>query len=118
MTMVALKPVQKGEEIFNDYGQLPRSDLLRRYGYITENYKKWDVVEIDIETIVNTADAHIGLEGSLKEARVSSMMALNGITLSLCRFSSRMIGRCLRMGMTCNANQLARLSTLILTSYS
>lgn len=89
--MVALTPISKGQQIFNDYGQLPRSDLLvskvlgvmslcpiryqnhkaqtenvytlsfigsrqsilkrhadsmntkRRYGYVTENYKKWDV---------------------------------------------------------------------------
>ena len=26
--------------------QLPRSDLLRRYGYITENYAQYDVAEI------------------------------------------------------------------------
>lgn len=49
--MVALKPIKKGEEIFNDYGSLPRSDLLRRYGYITDQYKEWDVVEIDIGKI-------------------------------------------------------------------
>ena len=48
MTMVALKPIKKGDQIFNDFGQLPRSDLLRRYGYVTDRYKKWDVVEIDL----------------------------------------------------------------------
>ena len=50
--MVALKPIMRGEEIFNDYGQLPRSDLLRRYGYLTNEYKQWDVVEIKAELIV------------------------------------------------------------------
>lgn len=102
--MVALKPIGRGEEIFNDYGQLPRSDLLRRYGYIKDSYKKWDVVEIDIEMIIDTADAHTGLEGSLKEARVSFMIALNDITLNITSFSSQMIGRFLRMVMTYNAN--------------
>ena len=28
MTMVALTPILQGQQIFNDYGQLPRSDLL------------------------------------------------------------------------------------------
>ena len=50
--MVALKPIMQGEEIFNDYGQLPRSDLLRRYGYVTDHYKEWDVVEIETELII------------------------------------------------------------------
>lgn len=39
MTMVALRPIQKGQQISNDFGQLLRSDLLRRYGYITDHYK-------------------------------------------------------------------------------
>ncbi|MCJ1468982.1 hypothetical protein MMC07_007613 [Pseudocyphellaria aurata] len=47
MTMVASKETKKGQEIFNDYGQRPRSDLLRRYGYITDNAKIWDIVELD-----------------------------------------------------------------------
>ena len=51
--MVALSTIHPGQQIFNDFGQLPRSDLLRRYGYITDRYKQWDVVEIDIETITN-----------------------------------------------------------------
>ncbi|KAF2659072.1 SET domain-containing protein [Lophiostoma macrostomum CBS 122681] len=52
LTMKALKPIKAGEEIFNDYGPLPRSDLLRRYGYITDNYAQYDVAEIPTEEIV------------------------------------------------------------------
>ena len=55
--MKALKPIQAGEEIFNDYGPLPRSDLLRRYGYITDNYAQYDVVEIPHELVNNVAAA-------------------------------------------------------------
>lgn len=33
MTMVALQPIPKGQQIFNDYGQLPRSDLLVSRGF-------------------------------------------------------------------------------------
>jgi SET domain-containing protein 6 len=46
LEMKSMKPIARGEEIFNDYGPLPRSDLLRRYGYITENYAQYDVAEI------------------------------------------------------------------------
>ena len=53
LEMRTLKPISKGEEIFNDYGQLPRSDLLRRYGYITENYTVYDVAEISTELILS-----------------------------------------------------------------
>ncbi|KAI4606118.1 hypothetical protein J4E80_010326 [Alternaria sp. BMP 0032] len=51
LEMKALKPVLAGDEIFNDYGSLPRSDLLRRYGYVTDNYAQYDVVEIPAELV-------------------------------------------------------------------
>lgn len=53
LEMRSIKPIARGEEIFNDYGQLPRSDLLRRYGYITENYGPYDVVEISAQTLLS-----------------------------------------------------------------
>jgi SET domain-containing protein 6 len=51
--MRSIKPIARGEEIFNDYGQLPRSDLLRRYGYITANYRPYDVAEISTQTLLS-----------------------------------------------------------------
>jgi SET domain-containing protein 6 len=54
LEMRTIKPISKGEEIFNDYGQLPRSDLLRRYGYVTENYAVYDVAEIPTELITSS----------------------------------------------------------------
>jgi len=51
LEMKALKPIPAGDEIFNDYGSLPRSDLLRRYGYVTDNYAQYDVVEIPAELV-------------------------------------------------------------------
>lgn len=53
--MRAIKPINTGEEIFNDYGELPRSDLLRRYGYVTDNYAQYDVVELPLTTIAHAA---------------------------------------------------------------
>jgi SET domain-containing protein 6 len=55
--MKALKPIRAGEEIFNDYGPLPRSDLLRRYGYVTDNYAQYDVVEINMDLVIDLATA-------------------------------------------------------------
>lgn len=55
LSMKALKPIKAGEEIFNDYGPLPRSDLLRRYGYITDNYAQYDVVEVPFQLVTSFA---------------------------------------------------------------
>lgn len=71
MTMIALRGIPKGQQIFNDFGQLPRSDLLRRYGYVTENYKKWDIVEVNIETVTQAAGEQNKLNDKEKEDRVS-----------------------------------------------
>lgn len=53
--MKATRPISQGEEIFNDYGPLPRSDLLRMYGYITDNYAQYDVVEISYDLLIEVA---------------------------------------------------------------
>lgn len=57
LEMKALKSIKAGEEIFNDYGPLPRSDLLRRYGYITDNYAQYDVVEVPMDVVTDTVTA-------------------------------------------------------------
>ena len=54
VTMTAIKHIPAGSQIFNDFGELPRSDLLRRYGYITDRYKKYDVVELPLTLIIET----------------------------------------------------------------
>ncbi|CCU77361.1 hypothetical protein BGHDH14_bgh06714 [Blumeria hordei DH14] len=53
LEMRTVRPISSGEELFNDYGALPQSDLLRRYGYITENYAQYNVVEIFSRTLVS-----------------------------------------------------------------
>jgi SET domain-containing protein 6 len=53
LEMRTIKPIAAGEEIFNDYGPLPRSDLLRRYGYITDQYAVYDVVEMSTESMLS-----------------------------------------------------------------
>ena len=39
--MVALKPIEHGEQIWNTYGDLPNAELLRRYGHI-------DIIPLDL----------------------------------------------------------------------
>ncbi|EKD13526.1 putative SET domain-containing protein [Drepanopeziza brunnea f. sp. 'multigermtubi' MB_m1] len=52
LEMRSIKPISKGEEILNDYGQLPRSDLLRRYGYISDKYAAYDVAELSTQSLL------------------------------------------------------------------
>ncbi|EKG16157.1 hypothetical protein MPH_06594 [Macrophomina phaseolina MS6] len=60
LTMEAVTNISAGDEVFNDYGSLPRSDLLRRYGYVTPNYEQYDVVEIPADLILETFKAETG----------------------------------------------------------
>ncbi|KAJ5109812.1 hypothetical protein N7532_002457 [Penicillium argentinense] len=55
LIMKSLKPIYESEEIFNDYGEIPRADLLRRYGYVTDNYAPFDVIEISLGDICQAA---------------------------------------------------------------
>ncbi|RMZ82572.1 hypothetical protein DV738_g1534, partial [Chaetothyriales sp. CBS 135597] len=55
LVMKAIKPIRAGEECLNDYGSLPRSELLRMYGYVTDNYKQYDVVEFGLDLIEQVA---------------------------------------------------------------
>lgn len=56
VVMKAICPIRAGEEVLNDYGPLPRADLLRRYGYITPNYAQYDIVEISTSSIMKHFD--------------------------------------------------------------
>ncbi|KAF2207175.1 hypothetical protein CERZMDRAFT_102670 [Cercospora zeae-maydis SCOH1-5] len=51
VTMKTIRPVPAGTELYNDFGPLPRADLLRRYGYVTTRYAPYDVVEISSNLI-------------------------------------------------------------------
>ncbi|KAI5841367.1 hypothetical protein DFP73DRAFT_528444 [Morchella snyderi] len=72
LEMRTTRAVAAGDELFNDYGPLPRSDLLRRYGYITPNYAQYDVVEISSELIVGIAGK--ALDGSDKTERIDYLL--------------------------------------------
>ena len=46
LSMSSLCHIPTQAQLYNDYGPLPRSDLLRRYGYLTPGYAQYDVVEL------------------------------------------------------------------------
>ena len=74
--MKATQSIKAGEEIFNDYGPLPRSDLLRMYGYTTDNYAKYDVVEFSHELLVRTAGKNDPKTNKLWRKREEQLMEL------------------------------------------
>ncbi|KAF8457974.1 hypothetical protein BGX38DRAFT_1138974 [Terfezia claveryi] len=70
LTMSPLHNLPAQTPLYNDYGPLPRSDLLRRYGYITQNYAQFDVVELKgdllTETIIRMKNPTLSPEEKLK----------------------------------------------------
>jgi SET domain-containing protein 6 len=71
VVMKTIKPVHQGEELFNDYGALPSADLVRRYGYVTPNYTRYDVVEISNELIRNAVATNTSLTTAERDERWS-----------------------------------------------
>ena len=55
--MRSIKPINKGDQIYNTYGNLPNHDLLRRYGYVLPGSKD-DLVEISSDLIVQCISKH------------------------------------------------------------
>jgi SET domain-containing protein 6 len=74
LEMKTIAPVAAGAELLNDYGPLPRSDLLRRYGYCTPNYAQYDVVEIDSRSIVDAAISLNTIDDEDKQERVDYLL--------------------------------------------
>ena len=69
LIMKATRAIAAGDEMFNDYGPLPRSDLLRMYGYVTDNYARYDVVELSSQIIYDVAQ-EIRKQNKRREATV------------------------------------------------
>ena len=70
LIMRSIRDIQKGEEILNDFGPLPRSELLRRYGYVTNSYAKYDVVEIPLDLIMQQIKKNVAWEPADIENRL------------------------------------------------
>ncbi|KAG8532121.1 uncharacterized protein KY384_003758 [Bacidia gigantensis] len=74
ITMRAIKQIKAGDQIYNDFGELPRSDLLRRYGYLSDRYQKWDVVEVTLDLITKVCNEINPLDSVEREVRTSLAM--------------------------------------------
>ncbi|KAG6006950.1 hypothetical protein E4U21_006569 [Claviceps maximensis] len=61
LTVTTLRDIKAGEEILNFYGPHPNSELLRRYGYVTDKHSRYDVVEIPWETVQASLVSELGL---------------------------------------------------------
>lgn len=61
LTVTALRSIKAGEEILSYYGPHPNSELLRRYGYVTERHSRYDVVEVSWDMIEAAAVSQLQL---------------------------------------------------------
>lgn len=76
LEMRAIKSIRAGEEILNDYGQLPRSDLLRRYGYVTDKYAVFDVAELPTAPIISYIRKDLYKDHKVRQTEVDARVEL------------------------------------------
>ena len=62
LVMETTRVVEAGEEILNTYGSLDRGSALQRYGYITSQYAKNDIVVIKATLLAEEARRCYGIE--------------------------------------------------------
>lgn len=55
LVMRAIKPISAGDELFIDYGELPRAEILRKYGHVPESYTQYDVAEVPLALLCRAA---------------------------------------------------------------
>ncbi|KAJ4251929.1 Ribosomal lysine N-methyltransferase 4 [Fusarium torreyae] len=67
LTVTSLRPIKAGEEILNYYGPHPNSELLRRYGYVTEKHSRYDVVEIPWDVVESALTSSFGISSKVLE---------------------------------------------------
>lgn len=71
LVMKATKPIKKGGQIYNTYGDHPNAELLRRYGYVEWNESKYDFGEVPFQAIIESFHKTYGVEESIVEEAVS-----------------------------------------------
>ncbi|KAK8110656.1 SET domain-containing protein RMS1 [Apiospora kogelbergensis] len=64
LTVTSLKPISAGQQVLNYYGPLSNSELLRRYGYVTSNHARYDVVELSWNMVLSVLKDHLRLDES------------------------------------------------------
>ncbi|KAF4120651.1 UV DNA damage endonuclease [Geosmithia morbida] len=61
LSVVSLRPIKAGDEILNYYGPHPNSELLRRYGYVTDKHARHDVVELPWSDVERAMASELGV---------------------------------------------------------
>lgn len=56
--------VKAGTEILNYYGAMPSSEVLRRYGFVTPEYSRYDELEISRSAVAKALGSAVGLAPS------------------------------------------------------
>lgn len=51
LVMKSIKPIGKGDQVYNTYSEHPNAEILRRYGYVEQAGSAFDFAEIPLETI-------------------------------------------------------------------
>ena len=69
--------MKAGTEILNYYGAMPSADVLRRYGYVTPEYRRYDDVEIPRDDVMKALAIATGLSHSDLTAMVSLPLKLD-----------------------------------------
>ncbi|KKF94304.1 Ribosomal lysine N-methyltransferase 4 [Ceratocystis fimbriata CBS 114723] len=67
LTVFSLRPIAAGEEILNYYGPHPNSELLRKYGYVSERHSRYDVVEVPFSMVRKQVQAYLELSDQFWE---------------------------------------------------
>ena len=75
LEMTATKHIEEGQEIFNDYGDLPQSELLRCYGYVAASHAEYDVAEIKAQVFIDKLLKHHPLDKTDKQERLEYLKA-------------------------------------------
>lgn len=70
LEMRAIHAIKKGEQVYNTYGELPNSDLLRRYGYVQVGGTQFDVAEIPTQLFVDAIKSEISQDRLKRLAEV------------------------------------------------
>lgn len=75
LVMMAEKDIKKGEQIFNIYGELPNSEILRKYGYVELPSSRFEFTEVTLDSVISFFEfkfaKHIEY---LKEAQVVKLI--------------------------------------------
>lgn len=74
LQMKAIKDIKQGEQIYNTYGDLCNSDLLRKYGF-TDEKNEFDLVELDGPLVVEHCNVDQKEEEEIIEKKVLFFLA-------------------------------------------